>query len=394
MLLFGRYLLILLALALAAPLHAEQADVAGFETIAIPAELGRSQEPIAVRAFGRDFVLDLRINERLLDALPRSQQDRIPSNDRFLTGTLVDRPGSWVRLNRIDGRWTGGFFDGEELFLVDRADAFPASRAAARGPEQSIVFRFSDLEFDFAIDPGGASTNVSATPGPTGDYERFADHLRDIANLQGEPMLSLPTTIVSDVEFTGDHGANVASIVAGRINFVDGIFSSQVGTGIQLLHHEILTDNGPLTPTDSSELLIAFRNFMASGPGSNLPFVGVAHLFTGKNLDGSTVGRAYLGVLCFTFNGFATGIDQNLNSDTTSSLVFAHELGHNFDAPHDGEDECIDEPFNGIMNPSINGSQQFSDCSLEQMAPEIAAANCLVETVNLEILFRDGFETG
>lgn len=390
----ARWLVVAAALTLATQLRAEQADVTAFRTIEFPPDAGRSQESIAIRAFEQDFLLDVRDNARLLDALPANQRARIPASDRFLTGSLEHRPGSWIRLSRVAGRWSGGFFDGEELYLVDHSDAFPASRAAASGPGQPILFRFADLRFEFDVDRGGAAASGASPLAGAESYAEFASHLRDIAALQGGPMLSLPTTIVSDVEFTGDHGANVASVVAGRINFVDGIFSSQVGTGIQLLHHEILTDNGPLDTTDSAALLTAFRNFMDDGPGSNLPFVGVAHLFTGKNLNGSTVGRAYLGVLCFTFDGFATGIDQNLNSNTTSSLVFAHELGHNFDAPHDGENECANEPFNGIMNPSINGSQQFSDCSLEQMAPEVAAADCLVETVVLEILFQDSFESG
>ena len=44
------------------------------------------------------------------------------------------------------------------------------------------------------------------------------------------------------------------------------------------------------------------------------------------------------------------------------------------------------------MNPFINGVEQFSDCSLAQMAPEVAGAGCLVEAIDSQLVFDDGFE--
>jgi hypothetical protein len=128
---------------------------------------------------------------------------------------------------------------------------------------------------------------------------------------------------------------------------------------------------------------------MSSGAGSGIPFTGLAHLVTSRSRDGGIAGIAYLGVLCSSFSGY--GVDWDAGNETTNGLVFAHELGHNFDAPHDGQNECADETFRGIMNPSINGSQEFSQCSLEQMQPAVAAASCLVTTPNADLIFGDGF---
>ena len=243
----------------------------------------------------------------------------------FLKGTLEGVPGSWVRLNRIDGRFSGGFFDGNELYLIDRATGFSGTRTRGLTAADTIVFRFGDLDFPTLIDHGGvAPEERAAAEIESAGYERFIEHLREVATLAGTPMLAMPVTVVSDVQFSSRHGSSTASVVAGRINFIDGIYSSQVGTGITLLHHEILADNDVLTATDAVDLLVGrfngntlvqpgFRQFMRTGAGSDIPFQGLAHLFTGRNLDGSTVGIAYVGVLCSRSAGY--GVDQDLSSE-------------------------------------------------------------------------------
>ena len=64
---------------------------------------------------------------------------------------------------------------------------------------------------------------------------------------------------------------------------------------------------------------------------------------------------------------------------TTSALVAAHELGHNFGADHDGEhgSPCASTPAGYLMEPTINGSSTFSACSLNSMEPVIASAACI-----------------
>ena len=79
---------------------------------------------------------------------------------------------------------------------------------------------------------------------------------------------------------------------------------------------------------------------------------GVTHLFTDRNLDGSTIGIAYLDSLCDVHN--AVGLTESRNA-WLDSLVSAHEMGHNFGADHDGDSQgtCPNAPSSGfLMAPS------------------------------------------
>jgi hypothetical protein len=55
-------------------------------------------------------------------------------------------------------------------------------------------------------------------------------------------------------------------------------------------------------------------------------------------------------------------------------------LGHNFNAPHDGDPAgaCATTPQTFLMAPKLNFSDQFSSCSLDQINTRIKTAQCLI----------------
>jgi len=351
---------------------------------------------LRISAFGRHWQLEFTDNRRFLQSLPARVRQQALRDSRFFSGTITGNPESWVRLNWIDGRLNGGFFDGEDLWLIDgaaRLGITPPARARGR---PNVIFRLQDLALDGLVDHGGIASKSNSDDSRGGlEYRTFVDSLQQRTVLARGTSQAMPITIVSDTQFSTTHGSNTSAVVAGRINFTDGIYSNQLGTGITLWHHEILDDDGSMTGiTDASTLLSGsggFQEFMRTGDGAAIPFRGLAHLFTGRDLDGNTAGIAFLDVLCSSFFGY--GVDQNLSSETISTLVFAHEVGHNFAARHDDNtDFCPADTLEGIMNSSINGSEEFSDCSLDAMGPAAAAAECLVDTETSEGIFADGFE--
>jgi hypothetical protein len=103
------------------------------------------------------------------------------------------------------------------------------------------------------------------------------------------------------------------------------------------------------------------------------------------------VGIAYVNSLCSP--RFGAGLTEGRHGASFDSLITAHEIGHNFGAPHDAEEgsACVAESDHFIMAPSVNGSNQFSQCSIAQMAPNVAAAQCItpLPTVDMTVSADD-----
>jgi hypothetical protein len=76
----------------------------------------------------------------------------------------------------------------------------------------------------------------------------------------------------------------------------------------------------------------------------------VAHLFTGKNLDGSVIGIAYLGVVCDVNDAYGLSQSRYTTNFSLRVSLTAHELGHNWNAQH-----CDASPPCGIMCSSNGG---------------------------------------
>jgi hypothetical protein len=382
--------------AIAAPAAADpQARILAFETVSIDAAArGEGPARSTLSAFGRTFDLLTAPNESLLESLPAPVRTTATAGgNRFLRGELAGLPGSWVRLSSIDGRWTGGFFDGKELYLVDAADAVADLLPAPAAPGSTVIYRFSDLLipglFDevIAVDP-----EYPVPGGKRRDYAAFVGHLGAAtgAGKAAGATRQLRLTVVTDVEYGTVHGTNRDAVTASRVNFVDGIYSAQLSVEIVAPTVSNLAANGNMASLNGSTLLSEFRTFMTTGAGSGIPKGGLNHLFSGKDFDGNVVGVAYLGVLCSSTFGY--GVNQVRAANNTTALTLAHEMGHNFGAPHDGQagSACEAQTGSWLMSPSLNGSSTFSPCTLSQMADDLTRATCLVDISGN--LFRSGFE--
>jgi hypothetical protein len=188
---------------------------------------------------------------------------------------------------------------------------------------------------------------------------------------------------VGDFEFSEAFGALAETALLTRFNNVDGIFSEQLGVQITVAESHVFTANDdPFTTSAASSLLDELANYRGATPAQNAQ--GLTHMFTGRDLDGSTAGIAFFGSVCsrrtnFDSRSFGSGLSEARRGAVIDSLVAAHEIGHNFGAPHDGEANtaCASTPTTFLMAPSVNGSDQFSACSIEEIQAEIAGASCL-----------------
>jgi hypothetical protein len=144
----------------------------------------------------------------------------------------------------------------------------------------------------------------------------------------------------------------------------------------------------PFTSTKGSTLLEQLGNYRAAT--AEVRARGVAHLMTGKDLDGTTAGIAYVRTVCDVERGVS--ISSRSYGTTISALIMAHELGHNFGAEHDGEagTSCAGTGGGFIMAPSVSGYSTFSQCSLNTMEPVLAAADCVTPAQYADIAVDAG----
>ncbi|HKT74380.1 MAG TPA: M12 family metallo-peptidase [Steroidobacteraceae bacterium] len=340
-------------------------------------------------AYGRHFDLTLEPNEEIRQAVPAERSDIVP-----FRGVLDGEPGSWARLTRTRAGWRGLLFDGHDLYAIAptaevvnemvqplSAGSSPTDRTAP------VIYRLDDA----LMSSGAAFCKVATVDGTaaSGGSGAHAEQPRETALMAYQKLVSelgtqaaqVPTRrlnvgIVADYEFFEAFNPDPEGAIIARMDIVDGIYSSQLGIKLSLAPLVIFTTpQEPFTATDPTTLLSQLRSYRGATPSQML--LGVTHLMTGRDLDGDIVGIAYLGSVC---NGdAAASLSEGVHSTTMSALIAAHELGHNFNAPHDGEaGACATTPQTFLMAPRINFSDQFSACSLQQIRVRMQTAQCLV----------------
>lgn len=118
--------------------------------------------------------------------------------------------------------------------------------------------------------------------------------------------------------------------------------------------------------TDAGTLLNSFTSW---GPTGFTVRHDLGTLWTHRDLDGSTVGLAWVDAIC---SSYRYNILQDFTSNASQKRVLsAHEIGHNFSAGHDASQS------NFIMSPSVTSSTVWSAASLSSINNKYPNYNCL-----------------
>lgn len=355
---------------------------------------------------GRALDMSLEVQLRLThDATPHVAAVR-DGRTQVFAGEIAGRPGSWARLTRIGAAWLGAVHDGEQLWFLDPASHHPglASRLGV-DDAATLVYTLADLAqpLDFHGDTAPEDFHGDTVAGHSAHHAASNTWVPSVP--QGSASRELRITLVLDTEFQ-DLYPDAASVAVATLNVVDGFYTGSVSrpypnTRLRLHHLVALADNGPLTMTAHIDLFSAFKAFV---PDQNIPFHGVAHLFSGKAFDGSVIGYASLNALCSATQGY--GINQMTFPGGSRATLVAHELAHNFGVQHDDQFSLaigltwtfVDANCNFpafIMWRSIsqdNPATEFSLCSdfwFDHFIPQ--NQQCLTP-LPLSLPFGDGFE--
>ena len=293
-----------------------------------------------------------------------------PGPARTVAGSSPDLPGATIRGSMLDDglhavfRWPDG-----RIQWIEPAGRF------VEGLDSDLHI-FYDNE---AIPPSGGTCG---TPSPI--LGRGLDGPPPPSDMMlGADLFCAELACDADWEYYQDYGNNSTN-VQNRIELIINTCNAQYVSQTSIRHDitQILirtTSNDPYTSSEATTLLCQFitewTNNQQSVPRD------VAHLFTGRSINGGTIGIASdIGDICDN-NGSCSGpilYDGAYclsESDCCGSLGCAtdlttHELGHLWDAFHCS---CT----GNTMNPSITCSNSFSNGTINSIVAHRNSRSCL-----------------
>lgn len=339
----------------------------------------RSLKRIEFNAYGRHYALSIEADQSFQGA---SHQKSTTNTLHLYRGSIDGLSSSWVRLATQGTDVHGMLWDGADLYVIAPAlevrDQLLPPLDAASG---TVIFKLAD-----ALVPSEHSACATGNEAPMQRAsDAYAAAMKEAQQnstngaLPGSMHIEIST--IADARYLERYGS-IEEAHAGillRMNNVDGIFSSQLGLQIKVPSVQIHdTDTDPLSNAASPgallEELAALRRRT-----TELRATGLTHLFTGRDLEGATIGIGYLDAVCDARYGAAlTEVGQR--GAWYESLIAAHEIGHNFGAVHDGEagKACASTPQGQfLMSPNVNSVDRFSECSQGLMQPRISRATCV-----------------
>jgi hypothetical protein len=158
--------------------------------------------------------------------------------------------------------------------------------------------------------------------------------------------------------FGGDTGASSA-YAATLMAAISEIYRDDINTEMRIAFLRVwATNTAPWNQSGAFDQFFQFRDYW----NANMTHVQrhAVHFLSGRQLSGAG-GLAYLGALCYPeydyglsayLNGFFPYPLQNNHGQNWDLMVVAHELGHNFGAPHSHD---LDPPIDRCA---------FGDCSI------------------------------
>jgi hypothetical protein len=187
-------------------------------------------------------------------------------------------------------------------------------------------------------------------PVPEGDGNR-------VSGGPDQPYCIAELACDADYQYFLQFGGNTESRINSIINNVNNQYEDEVTIIHEITTILIRTSQGTYTTNDPEDLLGQFRTQWNQNHG-DIPR-DVAHLFTGRELNGTTIGIAFQGVVCS--NSSAYSLVQHIGGNFSCVTdLSAHELGHNWNAFH------CDCP-NHTMNPSLTCANDFFPSSVNSI---------------------------
>ncbi len=194
--------------------------------------------------------------------------------------------------------------------------------------------------------------------------------------------------IEADVQFYQQNGSSTTGTqndITSIMNQVEFIYDRDCDVQFDIATIIVTTTN-VYTTNSSGTLLSQFRSRWQTVHGGVAR--DVAHLFTGRNLSGSTIGVAYLSGICSNGTGYGLSQSRFTSNFNARVALTAHELGHNFSSNHCSGGGCnimcaglggcsgnVTQFSSGVANTIRNYAQNRPCLTPIQTQPVITSAS-------------------
>ncbi|XP_070540773.1 disintegrin and metalloproteinase domain-containing protein 12-like isoform X2 [Ptychodera flava] len=332
------------------------------------------QTTFVFEAFGKDFILDVQLNEFLL---PSNYVERYYLED----GTLVTK--------RPDIRQTHCYYHGEVRgsnvsnvalstcnglsgLISSENDTFYVEPLQNSFSNQHLIYKAQDVKRPLKATCGDKDSLFN---------EAFAEDMANLSKLKRvrrdvhTETKFIELFIVNDnreYQYMESDLNRVLERTKEMANLIDSHYKP-LNVRVALIGVEVWSDGDMIEV--SSDPMVTMENFQKWRKEELLPKVynDNAQLVTGRTFEGNTVGMASLGGMCSSERSGGVNEDHGTLAAHVASTM-THEIGHNIGLFHDAKEKnctchappregCIMEPASGTIPPTI-----WSSCSHEDFS--------------------------
>ncbi|XP_053509628.1 zinc metalloproteinase-disintegrin-like crotastatin [Ictalurus furcatus] len=281
----------------------------------------------------------------------------------YYHGKIVNDSHSMVSMSTCDGL-RGYFQTAEQRYLIEPlsedSDGDHAVLKYENVTNTPMVCGVTNTSWEPSDRPPYTSKSKSRSSGPTLFQQQKYNEVILVADNR------MYVKMDSDVN-------KVRKRIFEIVNFVNAVYKP-INTFIALTSLIVWTDSDKIVVTapagETLDKFTKWRNseLMKMKKHSN------AHLITGIDFEGSTVGLAFIGTLC---TEHSTGVIQDHNPRAIAvGATLAHEMGHNLGMNHDSS-SCVCTENSCIMAAALSYTipQLFSSCSISSYEQYLNSRN-------------------
>ncbi|MDG2291764.1 MAG: M12 family metallo-peptidase, partial [Phycisphaerales bacterium] len=280
---------------------------------------------------------------QLLSQAPDGTLVEIPAGPiNTYRGTDVSWPGMKSAMSIEDDGFRARFLgeDGEQWWIEPLGD-----RVRGANNDDYVVYRGEDV-----ISPEGfcgvTDKHVVSLVTPEAPMPAGADRV----------VLAAEFVVDTDYEYFQNYGSE--SSVENRVNSVVNSFNLQYESQAEIVNElqAVVVRSDSNDPYSSNSIETRLEQVRSIWNSTNNPPHDIVQLFSGVSFTGSTIGLAWLGAVCSTFE-YSVVESDCCGAFACATDLSAHELGHNWGAGHCS---C---PGN-TMNPSITCANDFANSTI------------------------------